>query len=125
MKPIIGLVSDAVPIAGLSKAPYVITASVVGVAGCAALGVVPHDFLDVEQAVACCFLMQLQFSTCDLLAEAKYSERMQAKPKHGPELLTFVWFGIQLGGLIGVALGGVILKFLGVKAVYQMAVIPA
>jgi len=125
MKPIIGLVSDAFPIAGLSKAPYVMAASVVGVCACAALGGIPQDYLVVEQAVGCCFLMQLQFSTCDLLAEAKYSERMQAKPKHGPELLTFVWFGIQLGGLVGVALGGVVLHYLNVKAIYLLAILPA
>lgn len=125
MKPMIGLASDAVPIFGYHKAPYIIIASLSGAAACALIGVVPQAQLSVLHLVGCLFLLQLQFSTCDLLTEAKYSEKMQTKPKHGPALMTYVWFGMAAAGLIATVLVGPVLQHFGPKVPFLIALIPS
>jgi len=124
MKPMIGLVSDAFPIRGMNKAPYILAASVLGIAACATIGAVPQSNLAIERLVACLFLMQMQFSTCDLLTEAKYAEKMQSNSEHGPALMTFVWFGLQAGGLFATAMIGPIINHHGPKVPYLLSVLP-
>mmetsp|Transcript_57754 Transcript_57754/g.185631 ORF Transcript_57754/g.185631 Transcript_57754/m.185631 type:complete len:557 (-) Transcript_57754:78-1748(-) len=124
MKPVIGLLSDAVPLCGFHKAPYILVASALGIVACASVGTLPQNHLSIERLVGCLFLIQLQFSTCDLLTEAKYAEKMQSKPEHGPALMTFVWFGLQAGGLLATALVGPIMKQYGPKLPYLVALLP-
>ncbi|CAK0865948.1 unnamed protein product [Prorocentrum cordatum] len=116
MKPIIGLVSDCFPIRGYNKAPYILLATMLGIVGCAALAKIPAERLSVNAVVFCLFCMQLQFSSCDLLTEAKYAEKMQSNPARGPDLMTFVWFGLQGGGLLATLMVGPVLDHYGPKA---------
>jgi folate/biopterin transporter len=125
MKPIIGLVSDCMPINGYNKASYILIASVVGAASLAVIGFTPQTALSVEALVMCLFFTQAQLSTCDLLTEAKYAEKMQTSPAQGPNLMTFVWFGLQFGGLVATIISGPVLHHLGVKAPFLMALVPA
>jgi len=125
MKPVIGLISDCLPLRGYNKGPYMLISSLAGVCAFAALGALPASSLSLERVVGCLFLIQLQFSTCDLLAEAKYAEKMQAKPQHGPDLLSFVWFGLQVGGLMATICIGPIMERMGEKAPYLIALVPA
>jgi len=124
MKPVIGLISDALPIQGYRKAPYMVITAVVGVAACSILGLVPQAHLSIELVVVCLFLIQMQGSTCDLLTEATYAEKMQANPEHGPDLMTFVWFGLQTAGLFATVLIGPVIHHYGAKMPYMMAVFP-
>mmetsp|Transcript_409 Transcript_409/g.932 ORF Transcript_409/g.932 Transcript_409/m.932 type:complete len:598 (+) Transcript_409:462-2255(+) len=121
MKPVIGLISDALPIAGYHKAPYIVMASILGVFACATIGLVPQEHLTVTQLVGCLFFLQMQFSVCDLLTEAKYAEKMRAKPEHGPALMTYVWFGLNLGGLLATALIGPIIVTYGNKVPFILS----
>jgi len=125
MKPIIGLVSDCFPIRGYNKAPYILLATMLGIAGCAVLAKMPHERLSINFVVLCLFCMQLQFSSCDLLTEAKYAEKMQSNPAKGPDLMTFVWFGMQGGGLLATCMVGPVLDHYGPKAPFLMALLPA
>jgi len=125
MKPIIGLLSDCFPIRGYNKGPYIILSSITGVVALALLGAAPQSMLTIERVVGCLFLMSLQLSTCDLLTEAKYAEKMQEVPEHGPDLMTFVWFGLQAAGLAATVLVGEVMTQFGPKAPYLLAVIPA
>jgi folate/biopterin transporter len=125
MKPVIGLVSDCFPIGGLNKGPYIVFSSVLGVIALSFLGAANQGVLSIEKVVACLFLVSLQFSTCDLLTEAKYAEKMQEKPEHGPDLMTFVWFGLQVGGLVATLMVGPLMAHFGPKAPYLLALLPA
>merc|ERR1719326_2257101 len=98
--------------------------SLLAALACSILGRMSNERLGVEQAVMCLFLMQLQFSTCDLLTEAKYAEKMQSKPEAGPDLMTFVWFGLQGGGLLATIMVGPLMQHFGPKAPYLLAMLP-
>mmetsp|Transcript_104387 Transcript_104387/g.164740 ORF Transcript_104387/g.164740 Transcript_104387/m.164740 type:complete len:549 (-) Transcript_104387:141-1787(-) len=125
MKPVIGLLSDAMPIRGYHKSPYILLVSIIGVVALAAIGATSRIHMSVECLVVCLFCVQLQFSTCDLLTEAKYAEKMQSSPEHGPKLMTFVWFGLQTGGLVATVLVGPLLSHYGPHFPYLVALLPA
>lgn len=122
MKPVIGLISDAIPIFGYHKAPYILVASLFGIVSCASIGLIPQEHLTITRLVGCIFMMQMQFSICDLLTEAKYAEKMRGKPEHGPALMTYVWFGLNCGGLLAVAAIGPLISSYGVKLPFVLAV---
>lgn len=125
MKPIIGIVSDMVPLFGYQKNPYMGFASVVGSGALLAIGLIPQDSLPILGVVSCLFLFSFQASTCDLLSEAKYAERMQEKPAHGPSLLSYVWFGLQTGGLVATLASGPVISLFGPKYPYAVIALPA
>lgn len=125
LKPIIGIVSDLMPIRGLHKAPYVIITSLIGVSCCAAIGFSTTDSQSVLTVVFCLFGMSLQASTCDLLSEAKYSEHLAAKPTFGPDLLTYVWGGISFGNIMAISVVGTLIQSMGPRSVFLACLFPA
>jgi len=125
MKPLFGLVSDAVPIFGYRKAPYIVVVTVVAVCAHAAIGLSPERSLPVRMVVTCLVLGCVQASVVDLLTEAGYAEKIRRRPESGPDLMTFVWGGITLGNLLATACVGVIIEHYGPHAVYAVIVLPA
>lgn len=124
MKPIIGLVSDYFPIRNYHKGPYMVLSSIVGSLACLVLGITNNNVLPAEGAVLCLFLIACQFSACDLLSEARYAAMMQEHPELGPDLMTFVWFGLQASGLVATIIVGPIIEYIGMRAVYLFALPP-
>merc|ERR1719443_1883673 len=118
MKPVLGLVSDTLPLGGYRKGPYLLIYSTIGVASCVAIGVVPASVMSPLVSCMCVSGLQLQVSACDLLTEAKYAERMQAKPARGPDLVVYVWAGMTAAGLVASAASGPAIQFLGPKSTY-------
>jgi len=125
MKPIIGLVSDLVPIRGYNKAPYILMTSVTGLLSFLVVGGLPRAAISVTPVVVCLCLQSMQKSTCDLLSEAKYAEKMQLCPEHGPSLLTYVWFGISIGGMVAVMSSGFVIESFGPKPAFLISAVPA
>ncbi len=99
VKPIMGMVSDLVPIGGYHKRYYVAMTSVIG---CAA--VVMLASIEFTPGMAALYVMglvaiNLQVATADLLTEGKYTERMQEHPTKSSDMVSFVWMCITLGSI--------------------------
>jgi len=124
MKPILGLLSDTFPIGGYNKAPYMFVTVVLGAGGLLYAGIAPQVVTSVAIVTMCIFMATLQQSTCDLLSEAKYAEKIQAHPEYGPHILTYVWFGLNLCGLVATAMSGPLLHVYGPKLLCVIAAIP-
>merc|ERR1719375_2479486 len=71
------------------------------------------------------FMKNLLISSADLLTEAKYAEQLSLKPEKGPDLMAYVWGGIELGGVLALLAVGPLLQYWGLKVPYQLAVFPA
>jgi len=70
-------------------------------------------------------VIQFQGATCDLLTEAKYAEKIRDVPEQGPALMTYVWFGMQVAGLIAVIFAGGAISRFGPHSLYIVAAFPA
>lgn len=112
LKPIIGVVSDTFPIFGYKKAPYIMMVSILAIAGFLYVGLSPKG--SPLPAIVCGLICgTLQISVVDLLTEAKYSEKMRDHTEYGPDLVTFVWSGVTIGGIVGTATVGLLLQYGG------------
>jgi MFS family permease len=119
LKPVVALLSDAVPIAGYKKKPYVIITTVLALFAAIAIGM--GFATTIPATVACLFLIFLQISSVDLLVEAKQSEEVKQKAKLGPEFFTFTWLGINIGQVLGVAMLGPAIHHFGPRLPYLIA----
>lgn len=119
LKPVIALLSDAVPIAGYKKMPYVIIFTILSLIGCLLIGT--GMAATVPAIVGCLFLIFLQVSSIDLLVEAKQSEEVKKSSKLGPHFFTFTWLGINIGQVCGVCLVGALIHNFGPRLPYLVA----
>ncbi|CAJ1394346.1 unnamed protein product [Effrenium voratum] len=118
LKPIIGLVSDLFPVGGYHKGPYMLLGSLGGMAAAAGIGAAR---LPLHLFIFGLFLFELMICTDDLLTEALYAREMQDHPKHGQNLLTFVFAGMSLCSLLGNLSSGFLLTSLGAHGVFLFA----
>lgn len=123
MKPILGLVSDTLPIMGYHKGPYILAVSGMSFAAIMTLGLWTSS--SVVVVVIGLWLVTLQLSTTDLLTEARYAAKIQEAPQAGPAMLTYVWAGINLAGFAAVLLSGPLLAHYGPRTVFLVASVPA
>lgn len=121
MKPVLGLLSDHFPICGLHKAPYLLIMSLLGMCAIITLALADLEALGVRLVVVCFFLINAQLSSCDLLTEAKYAEQLKAKPAHGPDLMTFVWWGLNCASLLATMVSGPLLAHFGNQASFFLS----
>jgi hypothetical protein len=124
MKPLFGLVSDACPILGYRKAPYIILVTILAIFGHVTIGMSPHHELNIKVVVACLVLACAQASVVDLLTEAAYAEKIRLVPERGPDLMTYVWAGITLGNLVATGSVGFIITHYGSSSVYAIVALP-
>lgn len=88
------------------------------------IGILPKQSLTVIAIVICIFLVNMQGSVCDLLSEAKYAEKIQQHPAHGPDMLSFVWLGLQLAGVLALGLATLLIS-VSPQFSYLVCAIPA
>ncbi|KAF4696247.1 hypothetical protein FOZ60_001372 [Perkinsus olseni] len=111
MKPWLGVISDSLPIFGYHKLPYMIILSLLGLGG--TILTVSLELVESNAPIATVgfFMANLQLMGYDLLAEAVYSRRLAGVPDSGPALVSYVWAGNQLLGLIATLLVGFIVEY--------------
>jgi len=125
VKPILGVISDICPIGGLNKTPYMIITAIFGSAALLSIGIVPSHAIPVTGIVLCLLVYQMELSTCDLLSEAKYAEKIQLVPECGPDMLTYVWTGMSVASLIAVIISSFVLEAAGPQLMLGLCALPA
>jgi len=123
MKPIMGLFSDALPMGGYRKMGYVLMALLVGVISCICISTSSAETFPVEGIVACLFGLQLFLSNVDLLSEAAYAEGIKEQPKHGPDMMSYVWGGMHICSLGAIIMSPMLMK-IGLRIPYVVALVP-
>jgi len=121
LKPLVGILSDSVPIFGYRKAPYILIATVLGITAFAVVG--SNANLQLYEVVTCLFFGNLHVSVSDLLTEAKYSEKIREDPSHGPDLVTYVWSGVTMGAFVAVSSSGLLISSYGPRLVYLICAV--
>jgi hypothetical protein len=98
LKGAIGVLSDMWPLLGFHKLSYILITAAIGSIAILILAVAP---IGSASLAAVLFAgANFQTATGDLLHEARYSELMQAKPKTGSAVVSYVWGLISVGGLV-------------------------
>lgn len=124
IKPMMGLLSDLVPIAGIKKMPYMLFSTALGIAASLWLGILPTDQVNYPILAVGLFLISFQVSFCDLMSEAKYTEKMAECPSRATALMAYVQFGVLAGNLTASLLLAPMLAFLGEQGLFIFLAIP-
>eukprot|EP00930_Biecheleria_cincta_P018318 TRINITY_DN14311_c0_g1_i1.p1 TRINITY_DN14311_c0_g1~~TRINITY_DN14311_c0_g1_i1.p1 ORF type:complete len:584 (+),score=85.55 TRINITY_DN14311_c0_g1_i1:234-1985(+) len=125
LKPVLGCMSDVLPVHGHRKKTYAMLTSVLGVACTLAIGLTSSDSLSPAGVVVFLCGMTLQAVTCDLLTEACYSEQIKKKPEYGPDLVVYAWGGVSVGSMFAAGLAGWIIANLSARAVFLVCIAPS
>jgi len=125
MKPLIGMLSDAFPICGYQKNPYMMITTFVGLCGLATIAASGMVDMNVRALVIGLFCIMIMVSTADVLTEAKYAERIRAFPEKGPDFVTLVWLMVACGGLLATVTLGHVLEVASPNWVYAICLLPA
>ena len=101
IKPVIGMISDIVPIGGYNKRYYMFGASILGATAVMylATATLSNDTDSAMSYVSALVLINLQVSVVDLLTEGKYTEKMSLTPEVSSDIVSFVWLTLGAGGL--------------------------
>jgi len=124
LKPVIGVMSDCFPIFGYAKAPYILIATVIGTSALWMLGTFRRN-LTIERVVLLGFCVSLYVSTVDLLTEASYAKALRDKPAKGPSLISYVWGGMTVAGILATLSSGYILSHSSPWTLYTLGTVPA
>jgi sugar phosphate permease len=112
------------PLCGLSRAPYILNATLCGCAAFFVIGSAPEDQLEITTVVACLLVIQLQISVTDLLIEARYSEVIQEKcPDKATTVVGFVQASITMGGILATLSASGAIQFLGTRRCYLVLLV--
>jgi hypothetical protein len=122
IKPLVGMISDVLPIAGYHKRYYMLVVSVFGAAALVYLGSVPIGPGQALVYVAALVLINLQVSVVDLLTEGKYTEKMRLVPEVSSDVVSLVWSNQTAGGLLATAISFFALQTKNYRAMFFCAV---
>lgn len=119
LKPLIGFLSDAIPIWGYKKNPYLMIMTVLS---CSAVAFLAADFARTPQVIiVCLFFASLQVAGSTLLVDAKQSELTKVHPSLGPELVTFRETCMNSGMIFSALIAGPLISFISPHAPYYAA----
>lgn len=120
MKPILGVISDLIPICGYHKLPYMTIALFMGTIASALI-----PFLwsyNIFLLTFLLFIIFVQLAVIDLLIEAKYVEKQNEFKEKASDIQTFVIMGRSIGTFISIATIGIILSYLDTQWIYMICV---
>eukprot|EP00929_Paragymnodinium_shiwhaense_P110006 TRINITY_DN7668_c0_g1_i1.p1 TRINITY_DN7668_c0_g1~~TRINITY_DN7668_c0_g1_i1.p1 ORF type:complete len:567 (+),score=90.85 TRINITY_DN7668_c0_g1_i1:105-1805(+) len=119
LKPLLGALSDTVPLFGYKRSPYMVIMTLLAIVGALCLGTslaTTTGFM-----IVCLFFCSLQVAGCTLLVDAKRSEVVKQSPGIGPELVTFTEVGVNLGIICSALLVGPLIHYSGPRMPYFVA----
>jgi len=97
VKPLVGVMSDVVPLYGYHKRTWILQSIAIGMIG-GGLSVFGHR-VGPLMLILCFVAINYEISVCDLLSEGKYAQIMKNNPRSGSDIITFV-NGLQMAGTI-------------------------
>jgi folate/biopterin transporter len=106
MKPLIGVVSDNVTLGSYHKRYYLVLACIAGAVATNVWAFLPREAHWAAAAALCTFVCNLCLAVVDLLCEGQYSRMIQAAPRCGSAVVTWVWGWVMVGGVAAAAVQG-------------------
>ncbi len=122
LKPIIGIVSDTMPILGYHKLPYISITVFLATVSCLLMAVLWP--LPPNIVTCLLFFIFLACATTDLLTESRYSEKINEHPSQSASVTTFVSLCIFIGQIVSTIPIGIMLEFIQPHYLYYIPIAP-
>ncbi len=118
LKPLIGIISDAIYVRGHRKVPYILATTVGAIVSCIVIGAAyPESPVALTMLL---FFIFLQIAVADLLIEAKYAEKTNQDPGLSLSIVVFVHLGGYVGRFCSVLLVGYLIQYVPLRYIYLL-----
>lgn len=138
LKPLFGIISDTISIGGFNKLPYIMITLISAAIACLCIAFIqPLSPISITILQFLCFL---QIAVADLLIEACYPKKINAKEKEkeeaeeekreeeeegiGPDLVSFIGIGVGFCQVFSIILTGIILTYCAIEYLHYIYLIP-
>lgn len=116
LKPLMGFISDGLPIFGYRRRPYLILSGILGTAAWVSLATIVHSSWAATIAIA---LTSLSVAFSDVIVDSIVVERARAESQvEAGSLQSLCWGSSAVGGLITAYLGGFLLEHFTTRTVF-------
>lgn len=119
LKPLIGFLSDTVPILGYHKRYYLVLLAAIAAAAIASLAF--HFALAPWTIVLCLFCASMQVAGTTLLVEAMLSQIAKQHSGLGPEIVSFKETCMNSGMIVSALIVGPVISYAGPRTPYLLA----
>lgn len=121
VKPLFGMLSDAIPLLGYHRSSYIVIAAICGIIAYTCLGTLPLSVFSAGTAVVpFLILMNISVSMPDVMVDAQTAEHSKDFPEQASNLQSISWGALGLGGMIAAAFGGFVVDQVGSRPVFLM-----
>lgn len=120
VKPVYGVLSDTVPIFGLSRTYYMVAGGLLGCLGQLLLALRGRA-LGVATVLALFVGANLSVALPDVMVDAAIAEKSRSRPELVPDLQSLCWGSLTLFGLIASTFKGLLQEQYGSEAIFLVA----
>ncbi|KAJ4732128.1 Major facilitator superfamily protein [Rhynchospora pubera] len=123
IKPIWGLLTDVVPVAGYRRRPYFILSGILGVISMLTLSL--HSKLHVAFALLAMICFMAGAAISDVTIDALGAQNSITHPTLAPDVQSLMGLSSSIGSLIGFSISGLLVHAIGSQGVLGLLSIPA
>merc|ERR1719401_267293 len=115
IKPVLGMLSDSLPIFGFHRTSYIAIAGLMGLIAYSSLGLLP---IAAISSVPLFVLMNLSIATPDVMIDASTAEFSKNSPEHASNLQSLSWGALSIGGIFACSTSGLFIETFGPKGTF-------
>ncbi|CAL5068692.1 unnamed protein product [Urochloa decumbens] len=123
VKPLWGLLTDVVPVAGYRRRPYLVVAGVIGVASMLTLSL--HHGLGIMAAVLALTAQSTGAAIADVTVDALVAQKSIRHPPLASDMQSMCGFSSSVGALIGFSISGLLVYSMGSQGALGLLAIPS
>lgn len=123
VKPLWGLLTDVLPMAGYRRRPYLIFAGLLGVASLLTLSL--HSKLHIVFALLAMTSASASVAIADVTIDACVAQNSIAKPSLAPDMQSLCGLCSSIGALLGFSISGILVHAIGSQGVIGLLSIPS
>mmetsp|Transcript_9093 Transcript_9093/g.17802 ORF Transcript_9093/g.17802 Transcript_9093/m.17802 type:complete len:657 (+) Transcript_9093:173-2143(+) len=122
---LMGLASDSFRILGFRKLPWIVITTPMAVIAYGTIGFSAVGSLSMETIMSCFCAMLFHLTFCNVLIDAKNSEKIQELPKHGSDLISFSTLGRTVWSGFAIISIGITVAQIGTRWLFQVSLVVA
>jgi folate/biopterin transporter len=116
VKPLLGFMSDGLPIFGYRRRPYLVLAGILGAISWLCLGTIVHT---ATAAIVTITLCSLSTAVSDVIIDSLVVERVRTESQaEAGSLQSLCWVAMSVGGLITAYFSGILLEYFSTRTVF-------
>ena len=122
LKSLFGVLSDALPIGGRHRGPYMLLAGLLGIVGSCSMAATPESKFSLFTAGLMLLFCNVNFAMPDVMIDATVAERAKVAPERAADLQALCWGSLGAFGIPIALVSGNLLESGGARLLFALAI---